>query len=90
MKAEHEVAIVGAGPYGLSLAAHLHDRQIDFQIFGKPMEFWRDHMPKGMHLKSDGFASNLYDPKYREKYLRFAMKLGTSKKQSSSCHDLTA
>jgi thioredoxin reductase len=64
MKAEHEVAIVGAGPYGLSLAAHLHDRQIDFQIFGKPMQFWRDHMPKGMHLKSDGFASNLYDPKY--------------------------
>jgi|SRR5579883_609218 len=62
MKTEHEVVIVGAGPYGLSLAAHLNDRNIDFQIFGEPMQFWRDHMPKGMHLKSDGFASNLYDP----------------------------
>ena len=63
MTTEHEVAIVGAGPYGLSLAAHLSERNSDFQIFGEPMQFWRDHMPKGMHLKSDGFASNLYDPK---------------------------
>ena len=63
MTTEHDVAIVGAGPYGLSLAAHLNDRNSDFQIFGEPMQFWRDHMPKGMHLKSDGFASNLYDPK---------------------------
>jgi thioredoxin reductase len=63
MKTECDVAIVGAGPYGLSLAAHLNDRKADFQIFGEPMQFWRDHMPKGMQLKSDGFASNLYDPK---------------------------
>jgi|SRR5581483_3163254 len=63
MTTEHEVAIVGAGPYGLSLAAQLSDRNNDFQIFGEPMQFWRDHMPKGMHLKSDGFASNLYDSK---------------------------
>ena len=26
------------------------------------METWREHMPKGMMLKSYGFASNLYDP----------------------------
>ena len=63
MKTECDVAIVGAGPYGLSLAAYLTDRNADFQIFGEPMQFWRDHMPKGMQLKSDGFASNLYDPK---------------------------
>ena len=63
MKTECDVAIVGAGPYGLSLAAHLNDRKADVQIFGEPMQFWRDHMPKGMQLKSDGFASNLYDPK---------------------------
>jgi thioredoxin reductase len=57
-----EVAIVGAGPYGLSVAAHLRDAGVPFRIFGKPMSTWRGHMPKGMKLKSDGFASNLSAP----------------------------
>src|SRR5262245_36843024 len=57
-----DVAIVGAGPYGLSIAAHLKALGIDFRIFGKPMHTWQTHMPKGMKLKSEGFASLLYDP----------------------------
>ena len=57
-----DAAIIGAGPYGLSIAAHLRNSGISYRIFGKPMESWREHMPKGMMLKSDGFASNLYDP----------------------------
>jgi thioredoxin reductase len=56
------VAIIGAGPYGLSVAAHLRGRGIAFRIFGRPMDSWRAHMPKGMMLKSDGFASDIYDP----------------------------
>src|ERR1035438_4809877 len=54
--------IIGAGPYGLSLAAHLRRKGIPFRIFGRPMDSWRSHMPKGMMLKSEGFASNIYDP----------------------------
>ncbi|MHB8412140.1 MAG: NAD(P)-binding domain-containing protein [Candidatus Acidiferrales bacterium] len=57
-----EIAIVGAGPYGLSIAAHFRRRGIPFRIFGRPMDSWMAHMPKGMMLKSDGFASNIYDP----------------------------
>lgn len=57
-----DIAIVGAGPYGLSVAAHLRKRGLSFRIFGPPMETWISHMPKGMCLKSDGFASDLYDP----------------------------
>jgi thioredoxin reductase len=57
-----ETAIVGAGPYGLSIAAHLRGHGIPFRIFGRIMDSWRTHMPKGMCLKSDGFASNIYDP----------------------------
>ena len=57
-----DVAIVGAGPYGLSIAAHLSHLGVPYRIFGKPMETWLSHMPRGMHLKSDGFASNLYHP----------------------------
>ena len=57
-----DVAIIGAGPYGLSIAAHLKARGIRFRIFGKAMHAWLAHMPKGMRLKSEGFASCLYDP----------------------------
>jgi hypothetical protein len=57
-----EIAIVGAGPYGLSIAAHLRKRGLSFRIFGPPMDTWLRHMPVGMCLKSDGFASDLYDP----------------------------
>ncbi len=58
-----DVAIVGAGPYGLSIAAHLYRTKVKFRIFGTPMQTWREHMPAGMLLKSDGFASSLSDPK---------------------------
>ncbi len=57
-----DVAVIGAGPYGLSLAAHLAGRGIDARVFGKPLSTWKAHMPKNMFLKSDGFASNLSAP----------------------------
>ncbi|HEX6074656.1 MAG TPA: NAD(P)-binding domain-containing protein [Micromonosporaceae bacterium] len=57
-----DVAIVGAGPYGLSLAAHLRATGVDARVFGRPMRLWRDAMPAGMFLKSQPFASNLSDP----------------------------
>jgi thioredoxin reductase len=57
-----ETAIIGAGPYGLSLAAHLNAMGAPFRIFGTPLGTWRAHVPKGMILKSDGFASNLSSP----------------------------
>jgi cation diffusion facilitator CzcD-associated flavoprotein CzcO len=56
------VAIIGAGPYGLSIAAHLRSHGIEYRIFGTPMDTWRHHVPAGMLLKSDGFASSLSDP----------------------------
>lgn len=57
-----DIVIIGAGPYGLSIAAHLRALGVNFRIFGRPMQTWLDHMPKGMKLKSEGFASCLYDP----------------------------
>lgn len=62
MKDSVDVVVVGAGPYGLSIAAHLEAAGVEFRIFGSAMSTWKEHMPKGMLLKSDGFASNLYDP----------------------------
>src|SRR5215469_13329216 len=55
-------AIIGAGPYGLSLAAHLKQKGVRIRIFGKTMDSWISHMPGGMLLKSDGCGSNISDP----------------------------
>jgi thioredoxin reductase len=57
-----EVAVIGAGPYGLSAAAHLKAAGVDVRVFGKPMEFWADKMPAGMLLRSPRVASNISDP----------------------------
>jgi cation diffusion facilitator CzcD-associated flavoprotein CzcO len=62
MTQSSHVAVIGAGPYGLSLAAHLRARGIEFRIFGSAMHSWRARMPAGMFLKSEGFASSLSDP----------------------------
>jgi flavin-dependent dehydrogenase len=52
-----DVAVIGAGPFGLSIAAHLKARGVAPRIFGRAMETWARQMPKGMLLKSDGFAT---------------------------------
>ena len=57
-----ETFVIGAGPYGISLATHLRARQVPFEIVGEPMQSWRKHMPPGMVLKSEPFASSLWDP----------------------------
>ena len=57
-----DVAVIGAGPYGLSVAAHMKASGLDFRIFGRPMDTWTTRMPNGMRLKSEGFASSLSDP----------------------------
>jgi thioredoxin reductase len=60
------IAIVGAGPYGLSVAAHLSGLPgIEARVFGDPMSFWRDFMPKGMFLRSGWKASHFSDPESR-------------------------
>jgi cation diffusion facilitator CzcD-associated flavoprotein CzcO len=56
-----DVAIIGAGPYGISLAAYLRKHQVEHRIFGAPMHFWRTMSP-GMYLKSFAFATNVYAP----------------------------
>jgi pyridine nucleotide-disulfide oxidoreductase len=66
-----DVAIIGAGPYGLSAAAHLLQAGIDVLVFGQPMGFWRLHMPEGMLLRSSPRASNISDPDRRLTLARY-------------------
>ena len=60
-----EAVVVGAGPYGLSAAAHLKAIGGDVRIFGRPMEFWANYMPAGMLLRSPRVASNISDPAHQ-------------------------
>jgi hypothetical protein len=58
-----DVAIIGAGPYGLSAAAHLRTvRGLDVHTFGEPMSFWERNMPVGMLLRSGWAATHIADP----------------------------
>jgi Pyridine nucleotide-disulphide oxidoreductase len=57
-----EVLIIGAGPFGVSISAHLNGLGVDHQIVGRPMNTWRGHMPAGMFLKSEPYASEIASP----------------------------
>src|SRR5207253_10965818 len=70
------VAIVGAGPHGLSVAAHLRHAKVPFVIFGEVMSFWRRHMPAGMLLRSERRGSNIADPERRLTLDRYEAELG--------------
>ncbi|WP_416520479.1 NAD(P)-binding domain-containing protein [Streptomyces achromogenes] len=61
----YDLLVVGAGPYGLSIAAHAAAAGLRVRVFGRPMAFWRDHMPRGMLLTSPPWASDLSDPQGR-------------------------
>ena len=55
--------VVGAGPNGLAVAAHLRDAGIRTVSFGEPLESWYAHMPAGMLLRSRRRSSHIADPR---------------------------
>ena len=71
MKQDETTVVIGAGPYGLSVTAHLKAKGIPTQIFGKPMEFWKK-MPPAMYLKSSWSALNISDPAGKYSLNRFS------------------
>jgi cation diffusion facilitator CzcD-associated flavoprotein CzcO len=75
MAQDTDVTIIGAGPYGLGLAAHLRARGISFRIFGESMRFWRD-MPIGVNLKSLAFATNISVPRGGQSFPEWCVEHG--------------
>lgn len=57
-----EAVVIGAGPYGLAVASHLKASGVSTHVFGEPMSFWAEHMPRGMRLRSPLRASHIADP----------------------------
>ena len=60
MSQDVEVAVIGAGPHGLSAAIHLRRAGIAAYALGEPMSFWRG-MPAGMRLRSNMSATNMVE-----------------------------
>jgi Pyridine nucleotide-disulphide oxidoreductase len=57
-----EVAVIGAGPFGLAAAAHLKSAKVATRVFGEPMSFWQQHMPEGMRMRSPWAATHIAHP----------------------------
>jgi FAD-dependent urate hydroxylase len=79
MKKKTNVLIIGAGPFGLSLAAYLGHLGIDHLVVGKPMEFWKNNMPQGMFLRSASDWS--LDPTEKCSILNYLNTLGKTPAQ---------
>jgi FAD-dependent urate hydroxylase len=64
-RAPSQVAVIGAGPYGLSTAVHLRRAGVPVRVLGEPFEFWRNNMPEGMILRSRKRSTHISDPDRR-------------------------
>ncbi|MFN8380697.1 MAG: NAD(P)-binding domain-containing protein [Anaerolineales bacterium] len=78
METKTDLLIIGAGPFGLSLAAYVKYLGIDHVVAGRPMEFWKNNMPQGMYLRSASDWS--LDPTNRFSILKYLETLGKTPK----------
>jgi cation diffusion facilitator CzcD-associated flavoprotein CzcO len=76
-----EGAVLGAGPYGLAVAAHLRAAEINTRVFGRALSFWRENMPKGMRLRSPWIATHIADPDNRFSLDAFARRVALTPRE---------
>ncbi len=81
-----EVAVIGAGPHGLSAATHLRRAGVRAQVFGAPMGFWKS-MPRGMLLRSNMSATNMIEPAGPLSLAAFAQETGAELEQPMPLSD---
>ncbi len=77
-----DVAIIGAGPYGLAAGAHLKASGTETRVFGDAMAFWRRNMPNGMKLRSPWRASTIADPDHAHTLDIFAQTHGIGRTEN--------
>jgi FAD-dependent urate hydroxylase len=86
------IAIIGAGPYGLSLAAHLAARKVEHRIFGRPMLFWSQTAEAGgeRYLKSYCFGTNISSPRPGFSFADYSRPRGLETFEPCSIGDFAA
>ncbi len=75
-----QVAVIGAGPYGLAATARLRAAGVDAHCLGEPMSFWQHHMPRGMFLRSSPMASSIIAPSGPLSLGQFEARMGMEKR----------
>ncbi len=64
-----QLLIIGAGPYGLSLAIYAKHAGINFAMLGKSMDLWKANMPPNMKLRSN--TQWHLDPQEEHTFVRY-------------------
>jgi cation diffusion facilitator CzcD-associated flavoprotein CzcO len=82
----YDVVIIGAGPYGLSMAAHLAHHPLKVAMFGKPMGFWRYSVHPEITLRSHWSATALSDP---ERNYEFSHYFATHDQQETTASSVS-
>ncbi|HFD87107.1 MAG TPA: NAD(P)/FAD-dependent oxidoreductase [Gammaproteobacteria bacterium] len=84
-----DLAIIGAGPAGLSLASWASDAELSYCLFGEPMSFWKRHIPP-LPLRSPPAATNISTPRDGYKYTDFARRYGLADAPAIAMSDFIA
>ncbi|GAU68055.1 hypothetical protein SSP35_06_01390 [Streptomyces sp. NBRC 110611] len=74
----YDLVVVGAGPYGLSIAAHAAGAGLRLRVLGRPMAAWHTHMPDGMLLTSEPGAVGLSAPHGRHSLAEYCATHGVT------------
>lgn len=71
-----DILIIGAGPYGFSLAAHAKERGLNYKIIGFPMDFWKSTMPQNMYIRTPPSFVQFSEPNGKLTLKRFSKETG--------------
>ncbi|GAA3403670.1 NAD(P)/FAD-dependent oxidoreductase [Paenibacillus hodogayensis] len=73
-----DLIIIGAGPYGISLAAHAGAKGLNYKLLGRPMHFWKSQMPQSMFIRTHPDSIQLSDERGEYTLQRFEEETGTA------------
>lgn len=71
-----DIAIIGSGPYGISLAAHAVANGLSYTLLGYPMDFWKSTMPQDMFIRTPYEFIQFSDPHDAFTMTRFSDETG--------------
>lgn len=72
-----DLIIIGAGPYGISVAAHAAAKKLSYKLFGYPMDFWKNQMPQNMYIRTPHDLVSFSDPEGEYTIQLFAKETNT-------------